>query len=218
MGASVHYSGTIPMSTSGRPFTVSKHCRSSDFSNLYIVDGTTMPFGLVARAHPALVYPASGLRLGLPLVAALFLFTVAFGLRRVRPTERHPGMVAALVVECVVKLGAFLAIGAFVVFGIFDGTLLPRDDGPLQEQPSSAGDSHQVRVCCIQLSEADAAAECLRRANGGLSHESFVQCLDLLQRIKRPRPCLGQSWAGKTCEVRPTPTRAARPVHHRGGL
>jgi choline dehydrogenase-like flavoprotein len=44
MGASVHYSGTIPMSTSGKPFTVSKYCQSSDFSNLYFVDGTTMPF------------------------------------------------------------------------------------------------------------------------------------------------------------------------------
>lgn len=44
MGASVHYSGTIPMSTKKTPFTVSKDCQSHDFDNLYIVDGTTFPF------------------------------------------------------------------------------------------------------------------------------------------------------------------------------
>jgi choline dehydrogenase-like flavoprotein len=44
MGASVHYSGTLPMSAAPRPLTVSKDCRSHDFKNLYIVDGATMPF------------------------------------------------------------------------------------------------------------------------------------------------------------------------------
>jgi len=44
MGASVHYSGTIPMSGSGNPLTVSENCKSNDFSNLYIVDGSTFPF------------------------------------------------------------------------------------------------------------------------------------------------------------------------------
>ena len=44
MGASVHYAGTIPMSTENRPLTVSKDCRSHDFDNLYVVDGATFPF------------------------------------------------------------------------------------------------------------------------------------------------------------------------------
>ena len=44
MGASVHYAGTIPMSTEKRPFTVSEYCLSHDFDNLYIVDGSTFPF------------------------------------------------------------------------------------------------------------------------------------------------------------------------------
>lgn len=43
MGASVHYAGTIPMSSSGAPHTASADCRSSEFSNLYFVDGTTFP-------------------------------------------------------------------------------------------------------------------------------------------------------------------------------
>lgn len=44
MGASVHYSGTIPMSTKATPHTLSPNCKSHDFRNLYIVDGTSFPF------------------------------------------------------------------------------------------------------------------------------------------------------------------------------
>src|SRR5512133_3393318 len=76
---------------------------------------------LVAGDGARLAYPASGARIGVPLVAFMLLFTIVFGLRRVRPTERHPGLVVALAVECVVKLVAFLAAGAFVVYGLFDG-------------------------------------------------------------------------------------------------
>lgn len=44
MGASVHYSGTMPMSTEAKPHTLSPNCKSHDFQNLYIVDGTSFPF------------------------------------------------------------------------------------------------------------------------------------------------------------------------------
>ncbi len=44
MGASIHYSGTIPMSQNKTPFTVNSNCRSNDFDNLYFVDGTPLPF------------------------------------------------------------------------------------------------------------------------------------------------------------------------------
>ena len=43
-GASVHYAGTIPMSTKKANLTTSAFCQSHDFDNLYIVDGTTFPF------------------------------------------------------------------------------------------------------------------------------------------------------------------------------
>jgi len=48
-------------------------------------------------------------------------FTIAFGTRHLDTTERHEGMVAAIAVESMVKLLAFLAIGAFVTWGLFDG-------------------------------------------------------------------------------------------------
>jgi choline dehydrogenase-like flavoprotein len=44
MGASVHYAGTLPMSTASRPWTVSADCRSHDFGNLYVADGASYPF------------------------------------------------------------------------------------------------------------------------------------------------------------------------------
>jgi choline dehydrogenase-like flavoprotein len=44
MGASVHYAGTLPMSETPSPRTVSPDCQSHDFENLYVVDGSTFPF------------------------------------------------------------------------------------------------------------------------------------------------------------------------------
>ncbi len=57
------------------------------------------------------------------LYAALALagFTIAFGTRHLDSTERHEGMVAAIALESIVKLLAFLAVGVFVVWGLFDG-------------------------------------------------------------------------------------------------
>ncbi|MBX3634305.1 MAG: histidine kinase [Rubrivivax sp.] len=55
--------------------------------------------------------------------AALLLagFTMVFGTRQLDGTERHEGMVAAIAFESLVKLLAFLAVGAFVTWGLFEG-------------------------------------------------------------------------------------------------
>lgn len=57
------------------------------------------------------------------LIIALVLaaFTIAFGTRHLDATERHEGLVAAIATESVVKLLAFLAVGAFVTWGLFGG-------------------------------------------------------------------------------------------------
>ena len=52
---------------------------------------------------------------------ALAGFTMVFGARHLDSAERHEGMVAAIAFESLVKLLAFLAVGAFVVWGLFDG-------------------------------------------------------------------------------------------------
>jgi len=52
---------------------------------------------------------------------AMALFTIAFGTRHLDVSERHEGMVAAIAFEAIVKLVAFLAVGIYVTYGIFDG-------------------------------------------------------------------------------------------------
>lgn len=55
------------------------------------------------------------------LALALAGFTTVFGARQLDSTERHEGMVAAIAVESVVKLVAFMAVGIFVTYVMFDG-------------------------------------------------------------------------------------------------
>ena len=51
----------------------------------------------------------------------LAVFSILFGTRHLDATERHEGMVLAIAFESVVKLAAFLAVGTFVTFGLYDG-------------------------------------------------------------------------------------------------
>ena len=51
----------------------------------------------------------------------LALFTILFGTRHLDATERHEGLVAAIAFESVVKLLAFVAVGLFVTFWMYDG-------------------------------------------------------------------------------------------------
>jgi phosphoserine phosphatase RsbU/P len=51
----------------------------------------------------------------------LALFAVLFGARRLSSTERHEGLVAAVALESLVKICAFVAVGVFVTFFLFDG-------------------------------------------------------------------------------------------------
>lgn len=63
----------------------------------------------------------SGEHTGLLVTALMAAFTIIFGVRRLDPTERHQGMIVALVVESCIKLIAFLAVGLFVTYMLFDG-------------------------------------------------------------------------------------------------
>ncbi|MFZ9450104.1 MAG: histidine kinase, partial [Alphaproteobacteria bacterium] len=55
-------------------------------------------------------------------VAALMAaFAILYGTRHIDATERHEGMVAAIAFESIVKLVAFLAVGLYVAFAMFDG-------------------------------------------------------------------------------------------------
>ncbi len=55
------------------------------------------------------------------IAVTLAAFSILFGARHLDATERHEGLVAAIAFESVVKLLAFLAVGAFVTYGLNDG-------------------------------------------------------------------------------------------------
>ncbi|MGZ5958337.1 MAG: histidine kinase, partial [Myxococcaceae bacterium] len=77
--------------------------------------------------YPAIAMPAKVLAgpffqdTALYIAMTLAAFTILFGTRHLDATERHEGLVAAIAFESVVKLLAFLAVGAFVTFGIYGG-------------------------------------------------------------------------------------------------
>lgn len=48
-------------------------------------------------------------------------FSILYGTRHIDATEKHEGMVAAVAFESIIKLIAFLAVGLFVTYGVFDG-------------------------------------------------------------------------------------------------
>lgn len=51
----------------------------------------------------------------------LAVFAILFGTRHLDAAERHEGLVAAIAFESVVKLVAFLTVGAFVTYGMYNG-------------------------------------------------------------------------------------------------
>ena len=77
--------------------------------------------------YPEIIMPAqvgaAPIREDTALWVALILaaFTIAFGTRHLDAAEHHQGMVAAIAFESVVKLLAFLAVGVFVTFGVYNG-------------------------------------------------------------------------------------------------
>ncbi len=79
------------------------------------------------RSYPDLVTLAASETLPIWLdtsfyVAVLLIaFTILFGTRHIDNTERHEGLVAAVAFESIFKLLAFLAVGVFVTYGLFEG-------------------------------------------------------------------------------------------------
>jgi Na+/proline symporter/signal transduction histidine kinase len=58
---------------------------------------------------------------GWMIALGLGVFAIIFGARRLDSSERHGGLVFAIAFESIVKLVAFLAVGLFVTYGLFNG-------------------------------------------------------------------------------------------------
>lgn len=55
------------------------------------------------------------------ITIVLTVFTILFGTRHLESTEHHRGMIQAVAFESVIKLVAFVAVGLFVSFGLYNG-------------------------------------------------------------------------------------------------
>ncbi|HYN12985.1 MAG TPA: sensor histidine kinase, partial [Burkholderiales bacterium] len=86
---------------------------SSSYSILVQYPQITMP----AQAGAVTTWHDTAFWVALILAA----FTIAFGTRHLDAAEHHQGMVAAIAFESLVKLLAFLAVGVFVTFGLYNG-------------------------------------------------------------------------------------------------
>lgn len=90
----------------------------------------TMPY--IALQLKAIIYSYQILQqtqdlpiwqLGLIVSIILAVFTIIFGIRTIDITERHPGVMIAIAFESLVKLIAFLLVGLFVCFAIYDSPM-----------------------------------------------------------------------------------------------
>ena len=72
------------------------------------------------EGHGGLTQPMFG-DLAMFVALSMAVFAVLFGTRHADATEHQDGLMLAVATESIVKLVAFLAVGAFVTFWLFDG-------------------------------------------------------------------------------------------------
>jgi PAS domain S-box-containing protein len=77
----------------------------------------TVTFQMMIREDSVL----SGFDPAILVAGTLALFGILFGARNLDFTRQQTGLMTAVAVESIVKLIAFLAVGAFVTWGLFDG-------------------------------------------------------------------------------------------------
>ncbi len=78
---------------------------------------------MVDTYQPLRIVEATGGLVDTPLLVAILLaiFAILFGTRHADATEHQDGLMLAVATESVVKLAAFLLVGLFVTYSMFDG-------------------------------------------------------------------------------------------------
>ncbi len=80
-----------------------------------------LSFSLQTMIGPTTVASTTGGSLAFFITMALAAFAVLFGTRHVDATEHQDGLMSAIAVESLVKLGAFVTVGLFVTFAVAGG-------------------------------------------------------------------------------------------------
>ena len=73
-------------------------------------------------------YPAPLSDMTFLIAIAMAIFAILFGTRHIEATEHQEGLMLAIAMESVVKVAAFLIVGGFITYSMFDGI------GPLIER------------------------------------------------------------------------------------
>jgi Na+/proline symporter/signal transduction histidine kinase len=60
-------------------------------------------------------------QVGPVIVLVMIVFTIIIGVRRLDPTERHPGIIATIALDGIIKIVSFLIVGIFICYVLFDG-------------------------------------------------------------------------------------------------
>jgi PAS domain S-box-containing protein len=110
-------------------FIASRYGKSLSLSSLITiiaVIGITPYIGLQIKAIITTFTIISGettgsAAAGLFITLVLGIFAIIFGARSLDASERHGGLVFAIAFESIVKLAAFLLVGIYVTYGIYNG-------------------------------------------------------------------------------------------------
>lgn len=119
-------------------------------------------FGFEVLAAPPVPGDGLGLAFGdsaLVVAVLLAVFAILFGTRQVVSSESHHGMVLAIAFESVIKLVAFLAVGLYACYGVFEGfgdayaqsLVLPQLTEPLRQADWHAGFWTQTLLAAIAI-------------------------------------------------------------------
>ncbi len=82
---------------------------------------------LVIQGYPEIVMPRNFAKIPVLQDTAFYVsvllavFSILFGTRHLETTERHEGLVAAIAFESIVKLIAFLSIGIWITYSLYNG-------------------------------------------------------------------------------------------------
>ncbi len=92
---------------------------------LFMLAGSVPYLALEIRAITesvsVIAYGTRPAAIALGFCAMVTLFAILFGARHPAQRDRHQGLVVAIAFESIIKLVALLSVGAFAVFGVFDG-------------------------------------------------------------------------------------------------
>lgn len=80
-----------------------------------------MQLKAVAESVSLLATDAQPLNIAALFCLLILMFAILFGARHSSAREKHEGLVVAMALESIIKIGAFVAIGLIALFGVFDG-------------------------------------------------------------------------------------------------